>query len=181
MTMTQWWADVEKWLETVNWGSAPDWFAAIGTVGTLAATIGIVVADRRRSRRADADAFSTWYIHRLRKLPKRKFEEVTLLVSAHNGGSRPVPVAVVKSPPNKPDYMDEFIQEEQKAITPIEVGQTISVEIPLPSGNTDRDDILVVFVDGRGKMWFRRLMSGRYVSKRKAARILGEKELLEAR
>lgn len=181
MIVTQRWADLSKWWATIDWGTAPDWFAAIGTVGTLAITIAIVLADRLRTRRADADAFSTWYVHRFRSLPKHDLQEVTLIVSAHNGGSRPIPVALVRSPKNKPDYMDEFLQSEEDAIRPIQVGETVSIDIPLSSGNTDRDDIIVVFLDGRGKSWFRRLVSGRYVSKRRAARILGDKELMRAR
>lgn len=36
------------WWETVDWGSAPDWLAAVGTVGTLGAALWQLRRDRQR-------------------------------------------------------------------------------------------------------------------------------------
>lgn len=40
--------------ESQNWASVPDWFAAIGTVGALVATLLLFASDRKRRRREQA-------------------------------------------------------------------------------------------------------------------------------
>lgn len=56
------WAEADKeaaravadWWGTVDWGTAPDWFAAVGTVGTLAAALWQLKRERDRARAAEA-------------------------------------------------------------------------------------------------------------------------------
>lgn len=43
------------------WGTIPAWFSAVGTTGALAATIGIIVRDRRKDARTDAARLACWF------------------------------------------------------------------------------------------------------------------------
>ncbi|MGC5236847.1 hypothetical protein [Streptomyces albogriseolus] len=47
-------------MAAIDWGSVPTWFSAIGTTGSLIATVTIVLRDRRKDEREDAACFAVW-------------------------------------------------------------------------------------------------------------------------
>ncbi|MGW0819448.1 hypothetical protein ACWD00_40770 [Streptomyces viridiviolaceus] len=47
-------------MTAIDWGSVPTWFSAIGTTGSLLATAGIIVRDRRKDQRTDAARVACW-------------------------------------------------------------------------------------------------------------------------
>lgn len=53
------------WLATLNWGSVPDWFAAVGTIGAVAVALYLAekgARDQRgREREAQASCISSWH------------------------------------------------------------------------------------------------------------------------
>lgn len=57
----QWWADLwDDWAKTWGysqweWGSAADWFAALGTIGALFAALWVLRTERTRSQRENAE------------------------------------------------------------------------------------------------------------------------------
>ncbi|GHG15489.1 hypothetical protein GCM10018777_31550 [Streptomyces albogriseolus] len=47
-------------MTAIDWGSVPTWFSAIGTTGSLLATAGIIMRDRRKDQRTDAARVACW-------------------------------------------------------------------------------------------------------------------------
>lgn len=142
------------------WGLVANWFAAVGTVGALFATIAIVIADRRRARRAAADAFVTWHSVSFVDHPDGR-TDWTLVIHGFNGGSLPIPYAIVQSAEKSPQYMFEFLSEEDGKIRAIQPGDTYTVEVPMES-EPDMSTVFVVFGDARGQKWNRHLVNNTY-------------------
>ena len=75
-----------------DWGSVPDWVAAVGTVGTLVVALAIIALDRRKEERAHADNLVTWihppFFGGSTSCPL--YAKPHLHLHAYNAGSRPV-------------------------------------------------------------------------------------------
>jgi hypothetical protein len=163
--------DVASWWGTQNWGSVPDWFAAVGTVGALFLGLLILVRERTRTRREAADSFVTWWVvstTQSEQLDGRVVERYVLVAHAYNAGSGPVPVAFVYSKPKIGDYVHDWFQNtpHMKEIAPQEKLQRT---IPF-SHEPDLKRIFVRFTDSRGQHWTRGLWDNRYYSMRQAER-----------
>ncbi|MEU9756068.1 hypothetical protein AB0D90_23500 [Streptomyces althioticus] len=71
-------------MAAIDWGSVPTWFSAIGTTGSLIATLTIVLRDRRKDEREDAACLAIWVD------PDEKFDSWRPVLRLHNAAGRPV-------------------------------------------------------------------------------------------
>ena len=164
------WVCVATWWESQSWGSVPDWFAAVGTVGALFLGLAILLMDRRRARRVDADAFSTWYVQRVASHDEWGME-YGLIVNAHNAGSKPVPVAVVESPRHEPGYTYEFLNGNE-SIEPIDPNVSVRRVIDYKDEPPRWEHLIVRFSDSSGHVRQRQLITNRYISQRRYLRMM---------
>lgn len=168
------------WWTYIAWGTVPDWVAAIGTVGTLAIALAILLADRRKESRRQADGFVTWYTITSHhgNMKKRSW---TLDVFAHNATDSPIPVGAIRSRASvEPNFIKPLSETEEVGKPPrwdIHPGQQTITSIPLDSDPRSLQ-IVVDFRDSHGVTWHRDLFSGKYMSERKFTRFrqLGKKD-----
>lgn len=181
--MTQWRAEAAGWLQSVDWGSAPDWFAAVGTVGAFAATIAIIQSERMRRTRAQADAFVTYTSLKwgprypikdlsVRKMKKIEKEEGSLYhwiltLYVHNTSGQPIVRSALRSDPRSGiDFHTHQVLEssEDKGLA-IAPGESLSREVRFES-NPMGKKFYLFFTDSDGKSWVREVTSGSYISRR---------------
>ncbi len=176
MNIGAWWGDViagwNAWIPTINWGSAADWVAGIGTVGALFLGLSILNGDRRRQKHELADAFSTWWEVVVEGTSDDNGITNTheLRVRAYNAGLMPVQGAAVSRSSNSGEdgifhvFLKETGVDEIELIAPGERTDRV-----ISFGKTpDVKDFYVTFTDGRGRTWFRELGSSKYVTRKKA-------------
>lgn len=157
------------WWTYIAWGTAPDWVAAIGTVGTLAIALGILLMDRRKRVRNQADRFATWTMTTYAKHGSGE-EAWTLDVYAYNGSDAPIPVAVVRSKSSqKPNFIKPLAERDQPSGPPkwiVNAQEQVHVSIPLEV-NPKTLSIVIDFVDSQGNQWHRHLNTNKYMSQKK--------------
>lgn len=171
----------------LNWGSIPDWFAAIGTVGALFLGFGILLRERAHSRRAAADAFVTWENRALtfrypettkkkrtgRDVPKEDHESVFLIwLESYNSGSSPVIDPGLNSPNDGPHPLSESLVGESHAFTKVSPGEQTYRQIAVTVPALDVGLLVISFTDGSGHRWHRMLKTNRYISDRKYRRMM---------
>ncbi|MFD8268510.1 hypothetical protein [Streptomyces althioticus] len=71
-------------MAAIDWGSVPTWFSAIGTTGSLIATLTIVLRDRRKDEREDAACLAIWVA------PEEETDDRRPVLRLHNAAGRPV-------------------------------------------------------------------------------------------
>lgn len=170
------------WWNSLAWGTVPDWFAAIGTVGAFAATIAIIQSERNQRRRAQADAFvsftSLGWAPKIplkglsvRKMNKFKKEfgglyhwEIKLWL--HNTSNQPITYTMLRSDPRA--GIDFHVRQTAKVGEKgLSIAPSEEVETTLPFEKGPRGlRIYLQFVDVAGRAWVREIMSGKYVSNR---------------
>lgn len=152
-----------NWAE-LDWGSVPDWLAAVGTVGAFAATLVILALDRRRARRAPAAGLVLWTTRRFQMRGNSEKRWVT--VHAYNTSSGPVPVANVVSNISGDDNINEVLSADERGFKEIAPGAKVEVDIEVIH-YIDDSKLFVLFVDHRGGQWVKRVSDGRLFSPRK--------------
>lgn len=148
-----WIGGIVNWFGTFDWGSAPDWAAAVGTVGTLVAALVQLKRERDRSREAEARE------RRARVLGvvvERKQDGWTDVIaegqfkgkieaakaSIHNGSDRPIHRVTWHSPSKHVvGYMGT-----------IRAGETELAGAPLALV-PPYSEVIVTFEDGEGYSW----------------------------
>jgi hypothetical protein len=159
-----------NWVASLEWGSVAEWFAAVGTVGALYFSLVLFVAERRRIRRAPADAFTTWSIRRMGGKTRPRLKGLTLY--AHNSGVTPIAVAIVSSPHGEPGQFTQMINRVEGTLMPIAPGESITRELKFGKEPPDPNRVLIHITDGGGRQWWRRLETGRYMHPWRAQRML---------
>jgi len=157
-------------LVALDWGSVPDWLAAVGTVGAFAATLLILGLDRRRSRRAAAVSLAVWATRSFRSAADGDSQTVT--VHAYNGASGPVPVANVVSNRNGSDYVNEILTANDRGFSELSPGGRISIEFDVVH-HVDDAHLFVFFVDSFGRQWAKRVSDGRLFRPARGRRLAG--------
>jgi hypothetical protein len=171
--MDQWWGGFVKWFGTINWGSAPDWVAAVGTVGALFLGLGILIHDRRRHRRELADAFSSWWELSMEASSDVPSEETyELRVTSYNAGSLPIQGAVLINVANGPVRARvRFLKETGvRDLEPIDPGERVVTTVRLDE-MPDIADLFIEFYDGHGVTWHRQLEGSKYVTAKRISRL----------
>jgi len=180
--MDQLFAGFANWWNSQDWGTVPDWFAAVGTVGAFAATVAIIQSERIRRRRAQADAFVSFtslsWAPRvpleglsLRKMNKIKAEfgnlyhwEIRLWL--HNTSNQPIVRTALRSDPRAglDFHVHQTVRVGKKGLS-IAPGEEVETTLAFekePKGLK----VYLYFVDSTGRGWVREIISGRYVSRR---------------
>ncbi|MGA5183076.1 hypothetical protein [Streptomyces pseudogriseolus] len=102
-------------MSAIDWGSVPTWFSAIGTSGSLVATTGIIVRDRRKAQRADAARVVGW----VEALEPGEIEDGTRYLLVHNTADRPVfDVSAMTGPDAHGTYRRKYLAHVVGADTP---------------------------------------------------------------
>jgi len=161
------------WWTQISWGTAPDWVAAIGTVGTLAIALAILIADRKSRERSQADRFVTWssttYSANIIEGVKR--ESWVLDVFSHNASDAPIPVAIARSKASvKPNFIEPLSETPAELLgAPLwSIAPGIQTHLSVPLEVAPRTLTVVIdFMDAQGKPWHRNLFTGKYMSERK--------------
>lgn len=155
----QWWADLwDNWAKTWGyshweWGSAADWFAALGTIGALFAALWVIRADRTRSQRQNAELV---IIRADAAAGRKEADCVTRTVETriHNAGGIAIPQVTVfvrsGGVVTHVDAADLMPGESEKRIS-----QIIGADYPR---------FWAEIIDPRGKRLYKRLPSNDYVS-----------------
>lgn len=156
--------------DAVDWGTVPDWFAAVGTVGAFAATLAILALDRRRSRRAPAEGLVLWTTRKFQSTPRGDKRSVT--VHAYNTSAGPIPTANVVSKVDGNDYVNEVLSADGDGFKEIAPGSKTAVEINIVQ-YVDDSSLYVFFVDYQGGQWVKRVSDGRLFSPKKGRKLAG--------
>lgn len=138
-------------------GSIADWVGAIGTAGALFVTIGIVLGDRRRSRRVQAEAVTVWSSQReswAGSSSKRYLE-----VSVFNGSSAPLVHVYVFSHLPGGERIEEHLAYDAHGVAPVEAGATRSASIRVEH-YVNESMVFLFFTERGGQRWARRLKDG---------------------
>lgn len=154
------WAGLSAWWGSQDWGTVPDWFAAVGTVGALFVALGIVLNDRRTRRREAAEAINgTWYAN---ATSEADFFE--LKATIYNAGSKPAHAVAVRTYvaglyDRSLDLADNDGHEGDYEHMP--PGATLRFSTRIKGSLADhKNDVLLTFVDGNGRAWVRDLSKG---------------------
>lgn len=172
-----WWTSVARFFgyDEWVWGSAADWFAAIGTVGALALGLVLFRGEQLRRDRVDADLFVT-SASIVQSESSRDGVEYMLHVRVKNLGQNTVTRArvVVRNPTKRRqlstggDLRVEGRSPEDSLIDlqAIHRGESAWLEREVRR-STQPNDCYVIFDDWRGRRWIRSLDErAKYRSKR---------------
>jgi hypothetical protein len=168
------------WWDTFDWGTVPAWVGSILTSVSVFLALLILFTDKKKDRRAMADSFVTWL--ELSGIQSGTDIKWSVDVHAFNAGSHPIPYAAVLSP--KDDQGRDFTSIRLEDITFDTINnmpaanQSIS---PKASASTkyeyavkrpDITEFIMMFSDGAGKVWFRRMNNNKYMSTRQGEKLL---------
>jgi len=152
------------------WGSVADWFAAIGTVGTLILALLLLVRDRLRERQKAADSFVTWRSREYYMRAAGSDEKDTVhVINTYNAGDAPIAQAYAQYlNPDNQRWEAFMLGGGHKGIPPLasfvnRTEQIASSQDPL---------MYVVFRDRYGQRWVRDLENGNYLGPRKQKAVL---------
>ena len=144
-------------LATLDMGTVPDWFAAVGTVGTLFAGF-VLLRGQLASLRDEADDHRQSQASSVAVWTKKPSagDTAAALVAVKNGSSQPIYRLLI--------FADDEVRGLRlvRAITPVGPGfdETFPLNFPLRSDFAlQRDAIDFEFDDFRGRTW-RRALTG---------------------
>lgn len=135
--------------KSLKFGELPAWFAAVGTVGTLAVSLSLLTRQANERRSAQARLVSAWTEDFL--LDRRPFPILIILVK---NGSEQVIYSVHIS------VLAGVRGTFTRYLGSMGPGELREVPIPLtapPRGETEPD---ISFIDGAGIQWLRRARTG---------------------
>jgi hypothetical protein len=140
----------------MNAGSAADWFAAVGTVGTLVFAVMLFWRGRELERRRDADAFVSW------RDSTQVGDHWLDAVMVRNVGNRPILNAVVITAEKdaRRRYVGELLEPPHNH-TVFESNDSALSAPQAPRGEL----IILAFIDSNGQRWYRSLLTNRYYSR----------------
>lgn len=148
------------------WGSAADWFAAIGTVGAFAFSFFLLQReiDSKRSKHADALISDAAFVH---LALEKKWKVV---VDIFNSGTHAIlDGGVYAQGEHEPQLLAVFGDRKNfRHNLPVGASQHLPVDI---DGNPNDRKLFIEFTDVTGRKWYRSLDDGRYISHRKYNRV----------
>ena len=155
----------------LDWGTVPDWLAAVGTVGALFFALFLFRHEVSSGRRKDADAFVSWLrTERSAQASGEWHESIRVFVS--NSGSKPIPRAGfwVRARVDGKELV-KFRPLASSGDT-----QGVSVQDVVNrgagfNGPIDDFDAYLFFSDPQGRQWFRNIVTNKYVSERKGLKL----------
>ncbi|MGV9816335.1 hypothetical protein ACWDTQ_31030 [Streptomyces cellulosae] len=128
-------------MAAIDWGSVPTWFSAIGTTGSLIATLTIVLRDRRKDEREDAACLAVWW---------GKGEQGADELRIHNAAGRPV-FDLVAYGWVTPAFDDQELRPrkfKKDLVVVVAAGAEVSMPVPM------RGDVeWVTFRDAHQVVW----------------------------
>ncbi|GAA1838563.1 hypothetical protein [Agromyces salentinus] len=162
----EWWAEAwnsvaqffgyDEWV----WGSAADWFAAIGTIAAVGVTIAVVFREANLRKRSQTDQVTvrleyavTWYYVVVSNRSSHPFPYVEVYWRKKGDRGRP------KSAATYPDTNGDDI----------DAGETILLDASMPQGIEYTGTVIAVMCDAQGRMWHRVVTGDKYVSARRSA------------
>lgn len=154
-----------SWWETINWGSVPDWFAAVGTVGALLATVAIIAREKREQRRASADSLVSWVLTTAQQGEDGQ-TEFGHAVHLHNVGSQPIPQVMII----RKIGASQKIEMQRLSVVGLSPGQSVSSRVKT-SPSTSEPILWLRIQDASGKPWIRDLQTNQYISRRQLRRL----------
>ncbi|MEV8040051.1 hypothetical protein [Arthrobacter sp. NPDC080082] len=172
--------DISAFVALQNWGSVPDWFGAVGTVGAVAYALysGLRgdkrLAQERQEAAVDRGLFRQEQAERTAAAKRRLAAQVTLLAQkvdssnpsrngfagpavrwvVHNGGNEPISMVAVAQRPI-PSESESAAAEIAHSWAVIEAGGSREVLTQL-RGDNFHPNREVQFTDGTGARWQRR-------------------------
>ena len=163
----RWWAelwnDVAKYFGYAewNWGSAAEWFGAIGTVGALFLGFALLMRELSQAKRRDADSLVTFWQSKSLAPDGRPQGDMTF----HHAGTSPVFFPTIVAPPHEDGTpILGYFKNKGDAVHPGDHG-TVRVTFD------NMDDLWaarISFYDGRGRHWLRGLSGGGYIRERRS-------------
>lgn len=169
-----WWTSVARFFgyDEWVWGSAADWFAAVGTVGALVLGLILLRGEQVRRDRVDADFFVTSAVISQRESSLDGFE-YTLHVRVKNHGPNSVRdvVLMVGHPTKRRQLLtggyvqvpDRPAQSAVVELDSIHHGESAELDREVRR-DTRLRDCYITFADWRGRVWVRSLGDARYRS-----------------
>lgn len=148
----------------MDWGSVADWFAAVGTVAAFGLGLLILWRDRKKEERRFADQFVTWF--GATKIPTKADangrRRATVEVHVHNTGQVTIPIAALDTIHRKlPHQLHQLGVGDEPHI--VEPGDKHAKEFKF-ADMPNMHEFFVFMKDGNGKVWFRQIETGRYIS-----------------
>jgi hypothetical protein len=142
-------------VDWVQWGDAPSWFAAVGTIAAVGVALGLAVREgRRRSaqdRRRQAELITAWV-----RIVEAPLVRVMVANASHEVAYRLV-VSIWTLPagahPVRPDYDPIAWRYFVSQLPPGE--KPVDVEWPVAAGLNERPGVEIVFQDAAGRHWIR--------------------------
>jgi len=178
-------SSVADFVRKIGPGSWADWFAAVGTVGALAATAVIYAWDRRRARRAQADDLNAWTESALSRETGWR-----VVLHLENVSDRTIPDIYIRSHPHARmqsrgvlNDTDEFgLRPGARASITLLYGASPPM-LPGAKGSSARvdDRLFLFFSDSRGSRWVRDVRRNRYVGRIRSRLLKARMELRDAR
>ncbi|WP_143109852.1 hypothetical protein [Agromyces sp. CF514] len=178
-------------MESIEWGSIADWFAAVGTVGALFATLYVIRSDQKSKRRQLADQVVTTL--NLAGRYNGSTTEYSLLFNVSNFSPLSV-IGIALIGPNvdvrndgteehaEAMYFEAIVPDHEEMDRQLE-GEADTNAHGLPPGESRSrtfvstfrppfEEFYVMIVDGQGRRWMRSTLTAEYVSGRKSKRIV---------
>ncbi|GEM_PF-1285582 len=187
--MTEWATEaissVADFVAGIEPGSWADWFAAVGTVGALAATAVIYAWDRRRARRALADDLNAWTESGLSRETGWR-----VVLHLENVGDRTIPDIYIRSHPHARmqsrgvlDSADEFGLRPGARDSITLLYGTSPPMLAGAKGSSPRvdDRLFLFFSDSRGSRWVRDVRRNRYIGRVRARLLKARMEIRDGR
>ncbi|MEB0287217.1 hypothetical protein QN355_11695 [Cryobacterium sp. 10S3] len=159
-----------QWWSSQEWGSVGQWFSGLLTAATLATTLLLLSANRKKDTHAQADSFLS--------LEDTVMDETGIhwrvrLVNASDG---PISGVIVRSRPHAEEFAYQGIEPEEDSeglrykdfglIRTDEERMVLIVRDKL-YGNPG---FILRFNDSRSHTWYRELKNGRYLSEREISK-----------
>lgn len=161
---------------TDPWGSLAEWVAGIGTLAAVSVSLYVVLGDRIKQKRSEADTFSTWSKvgHRvLKPLNEPEITEFWVETNFYNAGGRPVPY-VSLSWWDGTGWSRQIGMANGGGVEPdvISPGERGFVRAPVDGGKPlNWNAYFITFTDGSGSNWYRSPKDNGYLSKRTMNRL----------
>jgi hypothetical protein len=161
---------------TDPWGSIAEWVAGIGTLAAVSVSLYVVLGDRRKQARSEADSLGTWSkvdnsSYTIGK--QSKTSKFWVETNFYNAGGRPVPYVSLSwwdgARWNREMGMASGKHSEPYTISPGEDGLVqapVDRNVPL-----NWENYFITFTDGSGATWFRSPENNRYLSARTMKRL----------
>ncbi|MET4620424.1 hypothetical protein ABIE18_001873 [Arthrobacter sp. 2762] len=176
--------DIPAFVALQDWGSVPDWLAAVGTIGAVTIALrfglrdGVRLAEERRESKADRELFRQQQSEEAEARKRRLAAKVTVIAdrspsgfhpemgearqyvawTVHNGGDEPISmVSVVQRLRTGAPGADTAPTEISHTWSMIEPGASRSITTPIYDDprNFERERE-VQFTDGAGQRWQRK-------------------------